>query len=58
MYDADLSQYFDTISHSKLLALVARRIIDRHILRWIKEWLKVVVVEEDEQGRLRTMGGK
>ena len=58
VYDADLSQYFDTISHSKLLALVARRIIDRHILRWIKEWLKVVVVEEDEQGRRRTMGGK
>ena len=58
VYDADLSQYFDTISHSKLLALVARRISDRHILRWIKQWLKVVVVEEDEQGRRRTMGGK
>jgi len=59
VYDADLSQYFDTIPHNKLLALVARRISDRHILRWIKQWLKVVVVvEEDKQGRRRTIGGK
>jgi group II intron reverse transcriptase/maturase len=58
VFDADLSQYFDTIPHSKLLILVARRISDRHILAWIKRWLKAVVVEEDEQGRRRTTGGK
>jgi len=58
VFDADLSQYFDTILHSKLLALVAARISDRHILRWIKQWLKVVVVEEDEHGTRRTTGGK
>ncbi len=58
VFDADLQQYFDTIAHSKLLILVARRISDRHIMRWIKQWLKAVVVEENEQGRRRSMGGK
>lgn len=56
--DADLEKYFDTISHDKLLKTVARRISDRHVLRWIKQWLKAVVVEEDEQGKRRTGGGK
>src|SRR6266508_1167567 len=41
--DADLSQYFDTIPHSDLLKSVARRIVDRHVLRLIKMWLKVPV---------------
>src|SRR5438270_9545987 len=31
--DADLSKYFDTIPHSDLLKSVARRIVDRHVLR-------------------------
>jgi RNA-directed DNA polymerase len=34
--DADISKYFDTIPHDKLLALVAKRIVDKHILRLIK----------------------
>ncbi len=58
VFDADLSQYFDTIPHNKLLVMVARRISDRHILSWIKQWLKGVVVEEDGQGKRRTTGGK
>jgi len=37
--DADLSGYFDSIPHSELLQCVARRIVDRHILRLIKAWL-------------------
>ena len=56
--DADLEQYFDTIPHAKLLSEIARRVSDRHILGWIKQWLKAVVVEEDEQGRGRRTGGK
>jgi group II intron reverse transcriptase/maturase len=58
VFDADLQQYFDTIPHDKLLILVARRISDRHILRWIKQWLKAAVVEEDQGGKRRTSGGK
>ncbi|MEK7378972.1 MAG: group II intron reverse transcriptase/maturase [Candidatus Binatota bacterium] len=58
VFDADLQQYFDTMPHDKLLILVARRISDRHILRWIKQWLKAVVVEEDEEGKRRVSGGK
>jgi RNA-directed DNA polymerase len=38
--DADLSKYFDTIPHSDLLKSVARRIVDRNVLRLIKLWLK------------------
>ena len=52
--DADLQQYFDTIAHDKLMKLIAGRISDRHILRWIKQWLKAPVVEEDQEGRRRT----
>ena len=58
VFDADLQQYFDTIAHDKLLVLVARRISDRHILNWIKQWLKAAVVEEDEEGRRRVKGAK
>src|SRR6202047_257980 len=41
--DADLSKYFDTIPHSELMQCVARRIVDRDMLRLIKMWLKVPV---------------
>ena len=49
--DADITKYFDTIPHDKLLKLVARRIVDKHILRLIKMWLKAPVVEEREDGK-------
>jgi len=38
--DADLSKYFDTIPHAKLMAVVAERIADGGILHLIKQWLK------------------
>ncbi|MGB7603810.1 MAG: group II intron reverse transcriptase/maturase [Candidatus Sulfotelmatobacter sp.] len=56
--DADLSKYFDTIPHSDLLKSVARRIVDRHVLRLIKLWLKAPVEERDEDGTRRMSGGK
>ena len=49
--DADISKYFDTIPHGKLMQLVAKRIVDRYILRLIKMWLKAPIVEEREDGR-------
>ena len=49
--DADLSGYFDTIPHAELMKSVARRIVDKHILRLIKMWLEAPVEEEDGDGR-------
>lgn len=56
--DADLSKYFDTIPHSELMQSVARRVVDRQMLKLIKSWLKVPVEERDERGRKRLSGGK
>jgi RNA-directed DNA polymerase len=56
--DADLSKYFDTIPHHELMQSVARRVVDRHMLKLIKSWLKVPVEERDERGRKRMSGGK
>ncbi len=54
--DADLSKYFDTIPHWKLLMLVAKRIVDKEILSLIKQWLKAPVIEQDGR-KHRTIGG-
>jgi RNA-directed DNA polymerase len=56
--DADLSKYFDTIPHRELMQSVARRIVDREVLRLLKAWLKVPVEERDERGNRRLTGGK
>jgi len=48
--DADLSSYFDTIPHEKLLRCVERRIADRSVLRLIRTWLTTPVVEDDGSG--------
>jgi RNA-directed DNA polymerase len=56
--DADLSKYFDTIPHHELLRSVARRVVDRHMLRLIRMWLKTPVEEEDERGNKRYTGGR
>ena len=56
--DADLSKYFDTIPHQTLMRSVARRIVDRHVLRLIKLWLKAPVEESNDDGKRRLTGGK
>jgi len=55
--DADITKYFDTIPHDKLMSLVAKRVVDKHILRLIKLWLKAPVVEE-EDGKKRYEGSE
>ena len=56
--DADLSKYFDTIPHCELMQCVARRIVDRDVLRLIQAWLTVPVEERDGNGKRHLTGGK
>jgi RNA-directed DNA polymerase len=56
--DADLSKYFDSIPHRELMQSVSRRIVDRHVLRLIKLWLKAPVEERDGDRKRRMSGGK
>lgn len=47
--DADLSSYFDTIPHAKLMRLIKGRVSDGSILKLIKGWLRAEIVEEDKK---------
>jgi RNA-directed DNA polymerase len=55
--DADISKYFDTIPHAKLMTMVAERICDGALLQLIQMWLKAPVMEVDKDGAKRNIGG-
>lgn len=55
--DADLSKYFDSIPHSKLLSTVAERIADGAILALIKQWLKTPIMGDTGNGKSGCVGG-
>ena len=62
VYDADLSSYFDTIPHDKLLLAIRRRITDGSVLALIRQWLKSTIVEpngirNNPKGRGTPQGG-
>lgn len=46
--DADLSKYFDTIPHDKLMTAIKLRISDPRMLHLIKMWLKSPVYEDGQ----------
>jgi RNA-directed DNA polymerase len=48
VYDADMSSYFDTINHEKLIILLEERIADRSVLSLIRMWLKSTIVDKDD----------
>ena len=56
--DADISKYFDTIPHDRLMQLVAKRIVDKQMLKLIKMWLKAPIVEEREDGKREYKGNE
>jgi group II intron reverse transcriptase/maturase len=53
--DADLSKYFDTIPHTKLMRLLSKRISDGSMLHLLRQWLDAPVVEEDAEGKRRVL---
>jgi RNA-directed DNA polymerase len=55
VYDADLSSYFDTIPHDKLIACVRMRVVDGSILGLLRMWLQAPVVEPSQDGRPPTV---
>jgi RNA-directed DNA polymerase len=53
IYDADLQAYFDSIPHDKLMRCVERRVVDRQVLRLLRQWLVAPVEDRDENDRPR-----
>ncbi|XGA65918.1 group II intron reverse transcriptase/maturase [Duganella sp. BuS-21] len=44
--DADISRFFDTVSHEWLIKFVAHRIGDQRVIRLIRKWLMVGAMED------------
>jgi RNA-directed DNA polymerase len=44
--DADITKFFDTISHEWMIRFLEHRIGDRRIIRLIQKWLRAGVLEE------------
>jgi RNA-directed DNA polymerase len=51
--DADISAYFDTIPHSRLMKAVAERVVDGAMLELVKMFLEAPIVDERDGGRPR-----
>ena len=49
--DAGLSDYFGSTPHAGFMKSVARRVVDRRVLRLLKMWLECAVEETDRRGR-------
>jgi len=56
--DADLSKYFDSIPHDKLLRTLSERISDGPVLGLLKQWLKAPIIEDKEGKRMVVGGGQ
>jgi group II intron reverse transcriptase/maturase len=48
IWDADVSRFFDSVSHEWLIKFMEHRIGDSRIIRLIRKWLKAGVMEDGE----------
>lgn len=44
--DLDISKFFDTVEHDWLMKFIQHRVVDKRILRLIRQWIKVGIVDE------------
>ncbi len=49
--DADVTAYFDTIPHDRLMKTVAERVVDGAMLALVKRFLEAPIVDERDGGR-------
>jgi len=56
--DADISKCFDEIPHDKLIKTISKRIVDKHILKLLKMFLRSPVCEENDNGKKRIIPNK
>lgn len=54
--DADIRAFFDSISHEWMMRFLEHRIGDRRILRTIRKWLTVGVLDEEGKRQPATVG--
>lgn len=51
--DADITAYFDTIPHDRLMKTVAQRVVDSAMLALVKRFLEAPIIDERDDGRPR-----